>query len=243
MVESLCLSDETRIITSLDSPYAISDAVKHTLRTTRQYLLITAPWLGKGFIDLLRNLALKGITISILIKLPEKEERTFYAVESMLNIADSEGWKVKVKFNPYVHAKLAVADGKTCFVSSFNPTDSGMYYNHEVLFLSNQTAHVEKVTDFFHKLWERPENISFQHVKTFYGCKTIDGQPYRKKIAEKILGLFNENGNSKIPKWKVCKEVQKFGYNESDVISVIRDLVNDGVLYEPDHDSYCMVNS
>jgi phosphatidylserine/phosphatidylglycerophosphate/cardiolipin synthase-like enzyme len=233
MVEVSVLSEATRIITSLDGPFAISDAIRQAITETRQRLLIAAPWFSKGFFDLLRNLALRGITINIVAKLPEKSDyRTFYALESVLDTANAEGWTVKVKFNPYLHAKVVIVDDKTCLLGSFNPTDSGIYYNDEALILLNQAAHVEQMVNFFQKLWERSENTSFQQVRIFYGCQTAE-EPYRKKIAEKVIGLFVENGNNKIPKWKVCKEVMKFGYSESDVISVLRDLVNNGVLYEP----------
>jgi hypothetical protein len=53
---------------------------------------------------------------------------------------------------------------------------------------------------------------------------------------------FEEQGNAPILKWKLGKEIQKMGYLEGDVISVLRDLVNDGILYEPNMDSYRMTN-
>jgi phosphatidylserine/phosphatidylglycerophosphate/cardiolipin synthase-like enzyme len=243
LVEDLCLDEKARIVTSLDGPFAISDAIRNTIGTAQKYLLISAPWLSKGFVDSLRNFSNNGILINTLTRMPEKTDYSFHAVDSMVNIADFEGWKVNVKCNPYVHAKFIVVDGKTCVFGTSNPTDSGIYYNHEILVILKHPVYVDKISEFFQKVWERPENISFEQVKRFHGYKTIDNRTIRKEIAERIVGIFIGNGNSKIPKWKVSKEVQKFGYSENEVISVAKDLVNDGVLYEPDFNSYRMVSA
>jgi hypothetical protein len=48
-------------------------------------------------------------------------------------------------------------------------------------------------------------------------------------------------GNEAVLKWRVCKEIQKERYSEGDAILVLRDLINDGVLYELDYNSYRMV--
>jgi len=236
------LFNNIQIVTSQD-PFAISDAINQALKTTKHQLRITAPWMGRGFVDRPRNLHLKGIDIKLLTRTPEKkDDRTFQAVESMKGIAKSEGWTVEVKFNSNLHVKMVIVDEKMCFVSSFNPTDSGIYYNHEWMCISEDPAFVRRHENYFDELWANPRNNTYQQVKTFYGVKTADGAPYRKKIAERIIGHFDNNGNKKIRKWKIVKEIQKLGYYENDIKSVLRDLVNDGVLYEPDYDSYRMVS-
>jgi phosphatidylserine/phosphatidylglycerophosphate/cardiolipin synthase-like enzyme len=246
VVEELILSriEGVQIITSLDSPYAISDAIKQTIKKARKYLLISAPWLSKGFVDSMRDSVPEGSMINVLTKVPEKIDYSFRAIDSLLSVAQSKGWMVNVKCNPYIHAKLIIVDGLTCIFGSCNQTDSGIYYNHEAIEVCTNRSIVEKWSEFFNGVWELPENISFEQVKHFHGYKTIDKQYYRKEIAERIVGCFMKNGNSPFSKWKLCKEIQKMGYNENDVISVLRDLVNDGILYEPDsvRDSYRMVS-
>ena len=92
-----------------------------------------------------------------------------------------------------------------------------------------------------HDLWGRFENVKFEQIRLFHGYRQTNNRYFFKGIAERVISIFNENGNAPILKWKLCKEIQKMGYTERDVISVLRDLVNDGILYEPDDNSYRMV--
>lgn len=238
-------TDEVRIVTSLDGPYKIPDVMKDNVRVAQKYLLISAPWVSKTFIDSLRDLVAKDVSIYVLTRLPEKGDwnldRSFFAIDSLLEVAEGKGWKVSVKCNPCIHAKFIVIDDATCLFTTSNPTDSGMYYNHEILIVLKH-PYVRKYSEFFFKVWERLENVSWEQVRRFYGYKTVDSRSVRKEIAEKIISFCMANGNSKVLKWKVCKEIQKLGFDEHDIITVAKDLVNDGILYEPDYDSYRMAN-
>jgi hypothetical protein len=235
------LFSNIRIVTSQDGPFAISDAINQTLSATKHELRISAPWMGKGFVDRPRNLHIKGTSMKYLVRTPEKKDardRTFQAVESMKAIAQSEGWNFEVKFNSDLHVKMAIVDDKTCFVSSFNPTDSGIYYNHEWMCISEDPAFVRRHENYFDELWVNPQNITYRQMKGYYGAKTVDGVPYRKKIAETIITQFDDNGNM-ILKSKLVENVRKIlGYDKEAIISVCKDLVKDGVLYEPDYMTY-----
>jgi len=230
------------VVTSLDGPYAISDAIKQEIRTVKSNLLIVAPWISKGFVDSLRSLVPAGAVINIITRVPEKIDFSFRCIDSLLIIAESRGWKVSIKCNPYVHAKLIIVDCKSYILGSCNQTDSGIYYNHEAIDVCNDQSKLTRIKDFFKGLWELPENVTFEQVKRLHGYRTIDKQYVRKEIADRILGYFLSNNNQSIHKWKLCKEIQRMGYSESDVISTLKDLCADGVLYEPNIDSYRMVN-
>jgi hypothetical protein len=236
------LFNNIRIVTSQDGPFAISDAINQTLSATKHELRISAPWMGKGFVDRSRNLHLKGISMKCLSRTPEKKDardRTFQTVESMKAIEKLEGSNTEFKFNSDLHVKMVIVDDKICFVSSFNPTDSGIYYNHEWMCISEDPAFVRRHENYFDELWVNPQNITYQQMKAYYGAKTVDGLPYRKKIAEKIITQFDGNGNSKILKSKLVENVRKIlGYDKETIISVCKDLVKDGVLYEPDYMTY-----
>ncbi len=223
----------TRIVTSLDGPYAIPDVLKQCLTKTQRYLLISAPWLSKGFVDFLRNFAPKGIRIHLLTRLPNERDRSFDAIESLVNIADSNGWKTEAKCNPNLHAKFIIVDGTTCVFSTLNPTGSGMYYNHECLLVLKHPSNVKRLSEFFFKLWKRAENSNWEHVRLFHGYKTTDPQFIHKKIAEKIVGFFIENSNNAVQKWRLRKDIKRLGFNEDDIKRTIEDLLRDGVLYEP----------
>lgn len=239
--EDSSFPEDAWIVTSLDGSYAISDAFKRILRTAKERLLMAAPWWGKGFVDLLRNLHLNGIAMNAVAQSPEKVDRTVYAVDSMHAIANAEGWDLTFKFNPNLHAKFIVVDNTSFILGSSNYTDSGIYYNYEMLYISKRPAEVKQQIGNFNKLWAKPENVSYQQIKIFHGLQTGDVNSYYKRIAERAIGLFNENGNTKTLKCKVSKELQtRVPCSENDAITVLRNLVKDGILYEPDDLSYRM---
>jgi phosphatidylserine/phosphatidylglycerophosphate/cardiolipin synthase-like enzyme len=242
MVENTDSFKEVRIITSLDGPYAIPDAITEVLKTAKNFVLISAPWLGKGFVNEMRHSIPNGVTINVVTKEPEKIDNSFHAINSLYSVAECKGWKVNVKYNYQLHLKLIIVDGATCIFGSWNPTDSGTYYNLEAIEIWYTAPVVERYTGIFNEVWNRFENVKFEQFRLFHGYKQIDNQSYFREIAHKVTSCFDENSNAPILKWKLCKEIQKMGYNEGDVISVLKSLVNDGVLYEPGPDSYRMVN-
>ena len=230
--------NEFRIVTSLDGPYAISDAISEVLKTTKNSVLISMPWLGKGFVNDMRRCIPSGITINLVTREQEKIDNSFHAINSLYDVAKDKGWKVTTKCNYSLHLKLLIVDGVTCVIGSWNATDSGTYYNLEAIEIWRYAPIVESYTAIFNDVWGRFENIKFEQVRLFHGYKQTNDHSFLRGIAEKVLSCFDENGNAPILKWKLCKEIQKMGYNEGDVISVLKGLVNDGVLYEPDDDSY-----
>jgi hypothetical protein len=232
-----------RLVTSLDSPYAILDCLKQSLGTVKNQLLISAPWAGKGFVSFLRDVVPTGVEVYFLTKLPEKKDYSFQAVDSLLEIADSKGWKVNIRCNSKLHSKFFVIDDSTCISGSVNPTESGILYNHEHLTISRLQDEVTGLSDYFFKLWKQPDNIGWQHVRQFHGYKVMDRRSVLKDIAERIEGFFLSNGNSPTPKWKVCKEIVRLGYEESDIITVMRSFIQDGILYEPKLDYICLASA
>jgi hypothetical protein len=232
-----------RLVTSLDGPYAIFDCLKCSLGKVRKQLLISAPWTSKGFVCFLRDVVPSGVEIYLMTRLPEKESYSFQAVDSLLEIAGSKGWKVNVRCSSRLHSKFFVVDDDACISGSVNPTESGIHYNHEHLIISVLPNEIRELSDYFFKLWRQPENIGWQNVRQFHGYTVVDRRSITKDIAEKIMGFFLSNGNSPTPRWKVCKEMIRLGYDESDIIDVLRNLVRDGILYEPKLDHICLASA
>jgi len=233
-------SNEFRIVTSLDGPYAIADAINGVLKTTRNYVLISMPWLGKGFVNDMRRSIPNGVTINIVTKEQKEIDNSFHAINSAYKVAEEKAWKLSTKCNYSLHLKLLIVDGARCVVGSWNATDSGTYYNLEAIEIWQYAPVVESYTAIFNDVWSHFENVKFEQIRLFHGYRQTNNRYFLKGVAESVISIFNENGNAPILKWKLCKEIQKMGYNEGDVISVLRDLVNDGVLYEPDVNSYRM---
>ncbi len=222
-----------RLVTSLDGPYAISDCFRSSFGAVKSRLLICTPWEDKSFIDSMRSIVPNGVEIFYLTKLPDKKDRSFDTVESLLEVADAKGWKPNIRCSPKLHEKFFIIDENICISGSVNATNAGVYYNHEHLIVGSQTSWVKEFSTHFFKLWNQLDNIPWQNVRMFHGNGRIGFYSNKSDIAERILGFFRGNGNIATLRWKVCKDIVSLGYMESDVIAVIRNLVQDGILYEP----------
>jgi hypothetical protein len=127
-----------------------------------------------------------------------------------------------------------------CIFSTSNPTDSGIYYNIEALAVF-KNHYVQTFSELFFKVWDKTENVNFEHLKIFHGIQPTIDRFDGKGIAEAVIRYFMKNGNFKVHKWQICKDIMKLSYEESAVITVLRNMVKDGVLYEPSNDYYRMV--
>src|SRR4030067_3023194 len=131
--DSQSLDEDIQIITSTDGPFELSDAIKRNIAVAQKHLLVSAPWVSKTFIDFLRILVPRDVTLYILTRMPENSfgrmDYSFYALDSLLGVANEKGWRVSVKCNQNIHVKFIVVDDLTCLFGTANPTDAGIYYN------------------------------------------------------------------------------------------------------------------
>jgi phosphatidylserine/phosphatidylglycerophosphate/cardiolipin synthase-like enzyme len=230
--------DGIEIVFSLDGHDVISDRIKKQLRETRNFLFIVTPYIGKSFIDILRGYVPRGKEVRLLVKTPEAGDRTFHAIEAFKDVAQKMEWKANVLCNPHLHAKFMIIDGNVVVFGTLNPTSSGIYYNHECLVIFKSPDHTKRFMNNFNRLWMRIENVQWELVAQFHGWKGFNHKSRtRQLVAQAIFRFFDSNGNQPVHKWFLKKEISKLGFNEADVITTIKDLINDGILYEPTHDT------
>ena len=228
---------DVKVLSSTDNPYVISDALRKALRKTKKSLLICAPWFGKIFVDLVRNLVPKGVVIKLLAKRPSEIDRTHIALDTFTQIGNSDGYKINIKCKSYLHAKFMVIDDTVVLSGSFNPTDSGIYYNDELLYVITNPEHIEHHVRIFDRLWKDPRNTSWQKFQQYTGLDGFTGDYYlRKTIAERIERHFDENGNREVKKSLLAGHIARQGFDKDLVIGIIKNLKDDGVLYEPRDD-------
>lgn len=237
-INRFCPQNSVTVFTSLDGHFAVSDALTQLLKSTQESLLISSPWIGKGFVDLARKATPSGIRINILTRLPKANDYSCDAVSSLFEVAKSHGWKIEVRCTSRHHPKFIVVDNEACLAGSLNSTEAGIYYNLELGFLMGSHVVVKRVTDFFFKMWEA--SISWQKVTQFHGFEATDHQSVQRRIAEKIISIFMSNGNTVLPKWKICNELKALGFGENDIINIEGHLLDRGVLYEPKLDWICL---
>jgi phosphatidylserine/phosphatidylglycerophosphate/cardiolipin synthase-like enzyme len=229
------------VFTSLDGHFAVSDALTQLLKSTRESLLISSPWIGKGFVDLARKAIPSGISIKILTRIPKENDYSRDAVSSLSEVAKSDGWKIEIKCTSRHHPKFIIVDNEACLAGSLNPTEAGIYYNLELGFLMDAREVVKRLTDFFFKMWEA--SVSWHQVAQFHGFEATDRQSVHRRIAEKIISIFMGNGNTPLAKWKICSELKALGFEENEIINIEGHLLDRGVLYEPKLDWICLARS
>jgi hypothetical protein len=235
-------SDQNVVVfTSLDGHFAVSDALTQALTPVRNRLLISSPWIGKGFVDLMRRTVPDGVSICILTRPPkENYDSTFDAINSLHEIAGQHNWKLEINCISRHHPKFVVVDNTSAIAGSLNPTESGIYYNIELGFIHSNPYITQRLTDFFFEIARK--SVSWEKMMQFHGFEQPDQQLTLSKIAESYIGIFLGNGNEPLQKCKVCSILKAKGFSERDVITVERYLLAKGILYEPRIDWICLVD-
>jgi hypothetical protein len=231
--------NQVEVFTSLDNHFAISDNLGKALTKTREQLLISSPWLGKGFIDLMRRTVPNGVSIFLVTRLPsESFENSFDAINSLCDEAKLHDWTIDIRCTAKHHPKFFVIDHVICVAGSLNPTESGMYYNLELGFTITIPEVVDEVVRFFHKM--RQKSISWAMVREYNGFEPNFGRDDFSRLAEKYINILISNGNVPLLKWKICSQLKSQGFDEQDIINVERTLLKQGILYEPKTDWVCL---
>jgi hypothetical protein len=236
------LHDNVMMFTSLDGHFAVSDALAQALASVRNRLLISSPWIGKGFVDLMRRTVSDNVSIFILTRPPkENYDTTFDAINSLHEIAEQHNWKLEINCISRHHPKFVVVDNTLSITGSLNPTESGIYYNLELGFIHTNLYIVKRLTDFFFEMARK--GVNWEKVKQFHGIEQVDQQSVLSKIAEKYIGIFFGNGNAPLRKSTVCSLLRCQGFVERDIITVEQYLLAKGVLYEPKLDWVCLIST
>lgn len=240
--ERLDISSDVSIISSADYPYAISDAIENHLSKTKESLHISAPWIGKGFIGKIRNLP-KGVEIRLLTRVPEEDDyRTFRTLESFEEVAESKGFRLKIMCRQYLHLKLCISDNKAVLSGSLNPTYYGEFYNDELLYEFKNPVAVRHHLDIFNKYWYSPRNTTQEKVQCYHGYRGYHKRKH-KEIALAVTGYFHFFGHKEVLKSVLYEEIVKeMKFHKNDVIEVVKDLLSDGILYEPKRDYIRLVS-
>jgi phosphatidylserine/phosphatidylglycerophosphate/cardiolipin synthase-like enzyme len=233
---------QLQVFTSLDGHFAISDILSHSMTRAIDRVLISAPWFGKSFVNLMRNNLRQGIEIRILTSTPaENFHSTFDAINSLKEIAHEHQWSISSRCVSKIHSKFMIIDDQICVQGSLNPTESGMYYNKEVGIVINSKILVEGFVNFFFEI-ERM-SIKWDTAVNFHGLSAVDKKSVLSSLAEKYIGIFFSNGNTPLLKWKICKLLKEEGFEDKDIMDVERNLVKHGTLYEPKLDMLCLAST
>ena len=146
--------------------------------------VISAPWFGKSFVNLMRNNLRQGIEIRILTSTPtENFQSTFDAETPLKEIAHEHQWSISSRCISKIHSKFMIIDDQICVQGSLNPTESGMYYNKEVGVVINSKTLVKGFTNFFFEIEKM--SVKWDTAVNFHGLSPVDKKSVLSSLAEK----------------------------------------------------------
>jgi phosphatidylserine/phosphatidylglycerophosphate/cardiolipin synthase-like enzyme len=231
--------DSLQVFTSLDGHFVVKDTLAETMAQTKEKLLISSPWVGKGFVDIMRNTLPDGVSIHLITQLPKDNyETTFDAIASLYQIGKDHNWKLTIMCASRHHPKFIVIDDTICLAGSLNPTESGLFYNLELGFKIYSHDAIDKITNFFYGM-ERA-SISWDKFKTFHGIQINNFKHPVESLIEDYKELFFRNANTQMKKYETVKQLRLQGYQENNIVEVQRQLIRSGIFYEPKLDYICL---
>lgn len=223
-----------RVISSLDSSFAIGDAYKTGFRNAND-VCISSPWIENAFIDLMRETVPSGAQIDLLVKTPDMYDRTFRTIEALDALKREMDWKVNATCVPYLHAKFTILNDRDVLFGSANATNNGLFYNNEIMvafydmpILSNQFL------DIFESIKKQRHNHPWEIVRDFHGSSPD------KRIVEITHRYLQQHGETR--KASLAKILQEQGYSFLNAKVGIQKMLNQGIVYEPRIDFIKLVN-
>ena len=166
------------IITPRDGVFAISDKVASSIKQARNWIAIAVPWLDMGFAELFREKEAKGLTVLLLTKKPETnnriDERIVETAEALHQILIEKGGHFEWRHNPKLHDKFIVVDGVLGLKGSLNYTTSGRYHNFESLGVIKHDTALSELNEWFRFLWKHPKTKLGWNGSNFTCRKNFD---------------------------------------------------------------------
>jgi len=216
-----------RVISSLDSPFAIPETFSCVFRKANK-ICVCSPWIEKSFIYLMKETVAPNTYLNFLIKTPEEHDRTFRAIEALETESREMRWKVNIVCTPNLHAKFIVVNDVDIFFGSSNATNSGLYYNNEVLLAFSD---MPEISDQFVKVFENIKrqrcNHSWELVRDFHGPSAD------RRLVEVTVSYLGERAHTETRIPLLVSELQRHGYYFNRAKEGVQEMLKHGVLYSP----------
>jgi len=92
-------------------------------------------------------------------------------------------------------------------------------------------------------LWNDVRNTSWENIQLYFGHRGYANQhSILKAIARAIVMYFHRNNNQEVHKSVLCEQISKHGFKKEDIIETVKNLLGDGILYEPRLDMLKLTN-
>jgi hypothetical protein len=223
-------SGRFEIISSLDSPLALPEALGRGLKDA-QRICLCSPWVEKPFVHLMKERIRQGASIDFLIKKPDGVDKTFQAIEALETEARVMDWRVDVVCVPassYLHPKFVVVDDKNVFFGSANATNGGLYNNIEVLVAFHEMSSVaDRFIQIFEEIRKQNRNYRWELVRDFHGSSINEA------LVETARIYLREQPNKEARKDHLNWHLRNHGFHFDMAKNGIDEMVRYGILYSP----------
>lgn len=165
-----------RLVSSLDSPFAIIDTFKSGLEKS-QIVRVCYPWFEKPFSDLVRRVVPKGTHLDVLTKIPYNQDKTFRSLQAFDTMRKHVMWQSTSTCVPYLHAKFAVVDDRHVFFGSANATNGSLFYSNEVMVtFCDMPELTNRFVALFERIRKQEHNLRWELIRDFHG-PSIEKKP------------------------------------------------------------------
>lgn len=168
----------------LDREQVAENAYLQLINRTERYVWLTTPYLilDGRFLQTLCAAAQSGVQVRVLC--PRQGDRWFVHLVTRsyyppLLRAGVEVWEYSPGF---IHAKMAVSDGKAAIVGTANLDFRSLYLHHECAVALWRCPAVEKITEDIRRTLEKSQRITLAE---------LEREPFPKRFLAAFLRLFS----------------------------------------------------
>ena len=147
------MSTKTRLISDKE----LYDSIVDLIKKAKSDIKISSPWIYNcdHILDELATASSMGVKISVVMRQPQKDLGDKNYQDKLNTIEKLKEAKADIIFDPYVHEKVVISDGRDMIVSSANLIGTSLTRNGESGTYTNDFQEIEKYQLRFAKKYKK----------------------------------------------------------------------------------------
>lgn len=143
--------------TRLVSDKELYDSIVGLIKKAKREIKISSPWIYNcdHILDEIVAANMRGVKISVVMRQPQKDLGDKNYQDKLNTIEKLKGAKADIIFDPYVHEKVVMSDGRDMIVSSANLIGTSLTRNGESGTYTNDFQEIEKYQLRFAKKYKK----------------------------------------------------------------------------------------
>lgn len=214
---------EIRVISSLDSHLAIAEAFRRGFENAHKIHMVY-PWYGTCVVHLMKRTVPAGAELNILVRTPEPFDNTYRAMEALEAESREMQWRFNAVCVPNLHGKFSIINDEDVLFGSVNPTNSGIYFNTEVLGGFYDMPDVAERFLKISKTIRRQEgNVRWELFTDYHGfsvdrklieitVRCLGKKPHKEARIPLLISEYERQGYSFTRAKEGFQEMEKYGF-------------------------------